>query len=72
MNTAIWVPDLLMKRLSEGKDWTLFSPDQVPDLHDLYGKDFEAAYESYEEKAEKDEIRSKRMPALNSVGVDGI
>lgn len=65
MNTAIWVPDLLMKRLSEGKEWTLFSPDEVPKLHDLYGKDFEAAYLAYEEKAQRGDIRCKRMPALS-------
>ena len=40
MNTANWIPDLLMKRVFEEKEWTLFSPDEVPDLHDIYGDGF--------------------------------
>ena len=44
MNTANWVPDLFMKRVAEDSDWTLFSPDETPDLHDLTGQAFEAAY----------------------------
>lgn len=63
MNTAIWVPDLLMKRKFEGKDWTLFSPNEVPDLHDKYGLEFEKAYVAYEEKARRGEISSKTVPA---------
>ncbi len=57
MNTANWVPDCFMKRVVEEKDWTLFSPEEVPDLHDLYGKKFEAAYEAYEEKAARGDIK---------------
>jgi ribonucleoside-diphosphate reductase alpha chain len=57
MNTANWIPDLFMKRVTEGGDWTLFSPSDVPDLHDLYGKAFEARYVQYEEKAARGEIR---------------
>ena len=56
MNTASWIPDLFMERVTEKKDWTLFSPNEVPDLHDLYGKDFRKAYEAYEAKAERGEI----------------
>ena len=56
MNTASWIPDLFMERVTEKKDWTLFSPNEVPDLHDLYGKDFRNAYEAYEAKAERGEI----------------
>ena len=41
MNTANWIPDLFMKRLEEDKEWTLFSPSDVPDLHDIYGSEFE-------------------------------
>ena len=52
MNTANWVPDLFMKRVFEDKTWTLFSPNDVPDLHDLYGKAFEARSEDYERRAE--------------------
>lgn len=66
MNTANWVPDLFMKRVMENKDWTLFSPDEVPDLHDLYGKAFDEAYTAYEKRAEQGTIRSfKKVPAVN-------
>lgn len=65
MNTANWIPDLLMKRVFEEKDWTLFSPDEVPDLHDLYGKAFEEKYVAYEQQAERGEIKTaKKIPAL--------
>jgi ribonucleoside-diphosphate reductase alpha chain len=57
MNTANWIPDLFMQRVEAGADWTLFSPDEVPDLHDLYGKPFRAAYEAYEARAARGEIR---------------
>ncbi|MGR9044930.1 MAG: ribonucleoside-diphosphate reductase subunit alpha [Gammaproteobacteria bacterium] len=65
MNTANWVPDLFMKRVAEEGEWTLFSPEQVPDLHDLYGTAFEKAYVTYEEKAARGEIKNyKKIPAL--------
>jgi ribonucleoside-diphosphate reductase alpha chain len=48
MDTANWIPDLFMKRVKEDGDWTLFSPDETPDLHNLYGKRFEERYERYE------------------------
>lgn len=48
MNTANWIPDLFMKRVEQNKEWTLFSPSDVPDLHDLYGAAFEERYEEYE------------------------
>jgi ribonucleoside-diphosphate reductase alpha chain len=63
MNTANWVPDLFMKRVFEGKDWTLFSPDEVPELHDSFGKDFDKMYALYEEKAKQGLIRSKSIVA---------
>lgn len=64
MNTANWIPDLFMKRVRDGKDWTLFSPDETPDLHDLYGKSFEKAYVSYERKAKRGSIKKfKVVPA---------
>jgi ribonucleoside-diphosphate reductase alpha chain len=64
MNTANWIPDLFMKRVMEGGDWTLFSPSTCPDLHDLFGKPFEVAYTAYEAKADRGEIKLfKRMPA---------
>lgn len=66
MNTANWIPDLFMKRVYEDKEWTLFSPDEVPDLHDLYGLNFENAYVAYEEKAARGEIRNfKKIPAIS-------
>ena len=57
MNTANWVPDLFMQRVEANAEWTLFSPDEVPDLHDLYGVAFKAAYEAYEAKAAGGEIK---------------
>ena len=57
MNTANWVPDLFMKRVFEDGAWTLFSPSDVPDLHDLYGAAFEARYSAYEKMAEEGEIK---------------
>jgi len=65
MNTANWIPDLFMKRVTENQDWTLFSPDDVPDLHDLYGKAFADAYTAYEAKAARGEIKNfKKIPAV--------
>lgn len=61
MNTANWIPDLFMKRVSENGPWTLFSPDEVPDLHDLYGEAFASRYEEYERKAEAGELRQYRQ-----------
>jgi ribonucleoside-diphosphate reductase alpha chain len=56
MNTANWIPDLFMKRVMENGEWTLFSPSTCPDLHDKFGKDFEAAYTRYEEMVARGEI----------------
>jgi ribonucleoside-diphosphate reductase alpha chain len=64
MNTANWIPDLFMRRVVEGGDWTLFSPSTCPDLHDKFGKDFEAAYQRYEAKTVTGEIKLfKKVPA---------
>ena len=64
MNTANWVPDLFMKRVEQDKEWTLFSPGETPELHDLIGKEFEDKYEAYEEKAKKGEMgQYKSVPA---------
>jgi ribonucleoside-diphosphate reductase alpha chain len=64
MNTANWIPDLFMKRVLEGGDWTLFSPSTCPDLHDKFGKAFEEAYVGYERKVDSGELKLfKRMPA---------
>lgn len=51
MNTANWIPDLFMKRVFDDKEWTLFTPNEVPELHDMYGKEFEEKYEHYEQLA---------------------
>jgi ribonucleoside-diphosphate reductase alpha chain len=56
MNTANWIPDLFMKRVFSDQDWTLFSPNNVPELHDLHGREFEEAYVEYERKAAAGEI----------------
>jgi len=65
MNTANWIPDLFMKRVTEAGDWTLFSPSDVPDLHDKVGQAFEEAYVRYEERARRGDIKlHKTMPAL--------
>ena len=56
MNTANWVPDLFLKRVSEDKKWTLFTPSDTPDLHDLYGLEFEKRYEEYEAQTKTGEI----------------
>jgi ribonucleoside-diphosphate reductase alpha chain len=64
MNTANWIPDLFMRRVVEGGEWTLFSPSTCPDLHDKFGKAFEEAYTAYEAKASRGEIKLfKRLPA---------
>jgi len=64
MNTANWIPDLFMRRVIEGGQWTLFSPSTCPDLHDKFGADFEQAYVAYEAKVDRGEIKlHKRMAA---------
>ena len=63
MNTANWIPDLFMKRVAEEQPWTLFSPNEVPDLHDLYGLEFETAYAAHEARADRGEIKSFRRIA---------
>ncbi|MBC3874734.1 ribonucleoside-diphosphate reductase subunit alpha [Undibacterium flavidum] len=66
MNTSNWIPDLFMKRVMEKGDWTLFSPSDVPDLHEKFGKSFEEAYTAYEAKAANGEIKlSKKVAALD-------
>ena len=65
MNTANWIPDLFMKRVMENADWTLFSPSDVRELHDKFGKDFEEAYLRYEDKAVRGELKlHKKIPAV--------
>jgi ribonucleoside-diphosphate reductase alpha chain len=65
MNTANWIPDLFMKRVHENADWTLFSPSDVPDLHEKFGREFETAYVGYEKAADEGRIRlHKKLPAV--------
>lgn len=65
MNTANWIPDLFMKRVAAGGVWTLFSPNDVPDLHDLYGSAFETRYAEYEKMVEEGKIKLfKKIEAL--------
>ena len=66
MNTANWIPDLFMKRVFEDGDWTLFSPNDTPDLHDLYGTAFETRYAEYEEMARNGQLKlHKTLRAQN-------
>lgn len=65
MNTANWIPDLFMKRVSENGVWTLFSPSDVPDLHHLYGAAFEKRYKEYEKAVDEGKIKLfKKIEAL--------
>lgn len=65
MNTATWIPDLFMKRVMENGDWTLFSPSDVPDLHEKFGHQFEKAFLEYEDKVERGELDLyKKIPAV--------
>ena len=64
MNTSNWIPDLFMKRVESDDLWTLFSPEEVPDLHDIFGKKFELAYQEYEKMTKTGEIKKfKQIPA---------
>jgi ribonucleoside-diphosphate reductase alpha chain len=67
MHTANWIPDLFMKRVKADKDWTLFTPSETPDLHDLYGQAFEKRYEEYEAMAKEGKIR--RFKVVSAVGL---
>jgi ribonucleoside-diphosphate reductase alpha chain len=65
MNTANWIPDLFMKRVIQNEQWTLFTPSEVPDLHDLYGEAFEQAYTRYEQMSAEGKIKLyKQVPAV--------
>lgn len=63
INTANWIPDLFMKRVHEGGEWTLFSPSVVPELHDLYGREFQVAYERREQQVRDGELEGKVIEA---------
>ncbi len=65
LNTANWVPDLFMKRMENRENWSLFRTNDVPDLHDAYGRKFEERYVHYEELAREGKIISKEVPAID-------
>ncbi|MET8763887.1 ribonucleoside-diphosphate reductase subunit alpha [Lentzea sp. NPDC004782] len=66
MNTANWVPDEFIRRVRANGQWTLFSPDEVPDLHDAFGDDFAVKYRAYEQKADNGEIKVfRRVQAVD-------
>ena len=67
MNSANWVPDLFLKRVTDDQDWTLFSPHEAPELHDLYGKEFEAKYIAYEAMARRGEITNFKTISANKL-----
>jgi ribonucleoside-diphosphate reductase alpha chain len=67
MNTANWIPDLFMKRVAEEGNWTLFSPHETPDLHDLYGSAFEKRYAEYEQQAAEGKLTSFKVIAANDL-----
>tara|TARA_B100001741_G_scaffold137749_1_gene113477 strand:+ start:690 stop:2936 length:2247 start_codon:yes stop_codon:yes gene_type:complete len=58
--TAMWIPDLFMKRVENNEKWSLFCPDQAQGLSQVYGKEFEDLYESYENEG----LASKTLPAV--------
>ncbi|GIR08917.1 MAG: hypothetical protein CM15mP19_07130 [Gammaproteobacteria bacterium] len=68
MNTANWVPDLFMKRLESDSNWTLFSPSDVPELHDIYGSEFEKRYEEYEKMAASGELKLYKTIKAKDLG----
>lgn len=64
MDTASWIPDLFMKRVRDGGEWTLFSPEEVPELHEIYGSAFDTKYMEYEALAKEGKLRLyKTLPA---------
>jgi ribonucleoside-diphosphate reductase alpha chain len=65
MNTANWIPDLFMKRMEARTHWTLFRANEVPDLHDAYGRKFEERYLHYEQLAEQGRIHGQKVEAID-------
>lgn len=61
MHTASWIPDLFMKRVKANADWTLLTPSEAPDLHHVYGKEFEKRYEAYEQKVQEGKIKNFKV-----------
>ncbi|VAW40042.1 Ribonucleotide reductase of class Ia (aerobic), alpha subunit [hydrothermal vent metagenome] len=67
MNTANWIPDLFMERVASNGKWTLFSPEETPELHELYGQAFCKKYEYYEQKAQAGELRNTKQVNANDL-----
>jgi ribonucleoside-diphosphate reductase alpha chain len=67
MNTSNWIPDLFMKRVLQNESWTLFTPNEVPELHELYGKAFEKKYKEYEEKARNGQLRKHKVVSADKL-----
>ncbi len=67
MNTSNWIPDLFMKRVLNDEQWTLFSPEEVPELHHTYGRAFEKKYVEYEEKAQQGRIRKHKVVSASKL-----
>ena len=67
MNIAAWIPDLFMQRVEADGEWSLFSPDEVPELHDLYGLDFTERYERYEQSAKEGKLRLHKTIAAKNL-----
>lgn len=64
MNTASWIPDLFLKRVRDDGDWYLFSPNETPELHEIYGSEFTKKYEEYVKKGERGELTIfRKVPA---------
>ncbi len=57
MNTANWIPDLFLQQVEKDESWYLFSPNETPELHEIYGKEFEQKYWEYVEKGKAGELR---------------
>ena len=67
MNTANWIPDLFMERVAQEQTWTLFSPEEVPELHELYGQAFKEKYEQYEQMAAEGKIKNSKVVKANDL-----
>lgn len=65
MNTAVWIPDLFMERVHDNGEWTLFSPHEVPDLHDLYGAEFKDQYQRWEKYFKANNLGARTVKAID-------
>ena len=64
LNTAHWLPNIFLEKVSKNQDWYLFSPSDVRDLHETYGDEFDKRYKKYCKLAESGEIENyRKLPA---------